>query len=127
MATDWKDLFMDADVVYTSKINGKEIPWKKLTIEQDMALNRRHKNDLDMLEKQKLLMRLQNADNGVTETDLMKIPEDVYIKLILDISKQLMANKEDFQSGVSQKNPSQSTGSSNTEDIDSTKPDTSAS
>ncbi len=107
----WRDLFSDTETVVVSKINGHEIPWKKLTVEQDMLLNNKHKNDDERLIREKILMRMQNADNSVTETDIIRLPEDVYLKLLIDMSKKLLEKSEDFLSGASQENPKTSTGS----------------
>lgn len=112
----WRDLISDVEKIQTTKVNGREFPWKKLTVEQDSLLNNRHKNDEERLIREKILMRMQNADNTVNETDLVRLPEDVYMKLSIGMMRELLKQDEDFQSGVSQENQETSTGSLKTKD-----------
>lgn len=111
----WKDLFADSEKVFITEIAGKQFPWKKLTVEQTYLIEKRHPEPNEM-SKQKVLLRLLNADNTITMSDIDRLTEDVFLRLIIDMGIQLNKEHKDFQNGAVVGKANQSTSSLNTLD-----------
>lgn len=92
----FKDILTDNSKVHTVKVDGREVPFRKLTVEQMNMLEKKFDNINDVV-KQKMHWRLQNADPTVTMADIDRLTEDQYLTLLKAMDAEIFKSNEDFQ------------------------------
>lgn len=91
----FKDILTDNTKILHVKIDGKEIPFRKLTVEQTNMLEKQYPNMNDLV-YQKVLCRLQNAELTVTTSDMDRLTEEQYLELIKSMNREIYGANEDF-------------------------------
>lgn len=91
----FKDILTDNSKILEIEVDGIKIPFRKLTVEQMTFIEKRFEKIEDLI-KEKLLLRLQNADPMITMSDIDRMTEDQYLKVIVEMNKALEKSNRDF-------------------------------